>query len=370
MPSKSWRRWLHLAASFWRRAQPALLGLLLGVPLLFIGMKLPTAGVSGFAETDFLRFKTASPFTTTHLRAVNLKMSGLASVETADSKVVIGDNGALSISTTVSGVQYTSIPSFGIGEGSQVTLTVDRVEKRLNLAIGAERLRFDLFPPQGSRVEIDGAACPGGTCDLVYEGPRPLSVRAGGDTSFELQMDLEVESRLLTDRVVVATVQLWEPELLPGTIERRGAIHEGSLRFLEAPEQAELLARGSVIDIEPTSLVLRAVEIRRDSVYIQFSGRVGEVSVVIGNARHSLMPTWFDRFSLDPRAQLALGILSILLGGGLTFIRSFTQGPPSEEHALEAQFSLEDPAEMLQAEELQPETLQNSESPPKELKPE
>lgn len=322
-----WRK--RITTIPWKRALPTLLCLLAGLHLLLIGAKLPSAGVSGFAETDYLVIETENALSTADLMARNLGVLGLTSIELSRGEVLAGEDLTLFVSDNGNGGEVgTSLPAFEIGAGSNISLAVDREEGRLSVIVEAEELRLGLIPPEGTGVRIDSTECPAGTCDLVYQGPRPYYLNGGGSTPLEIYMDLEEKPRTLTDRVAVSAVRLWELEQLPGTVERRGAVKNGSLRFLEAPAQPNPLERGTVIDFDPASLVLRNLEVREESIYLHLSGRVEEVSVEIGDAGYSLMPTWFDSLSRSPRVRLGLGILTILLGGGLTLIQSLAQSPP------------------------------------------
>lgn len=324
---RSW--WSRLAAVPWRRAVPAVLGLVLGLALLSLSLEMSSAGVSGFAETDFLLMEAESPFTTADLAARNLDVVGFSSLELPGGAIIDGKEMALSIREGRRGEDAvggpTGISPFEIGAGSRVSLVVDREERRSTLLVEGEEIRLALIPPQGASVRLDGERCPPEACDFVYLDARPLYLTAGGDTPLEMYLDLEERPRTFTDRVAVSSLQLWELERLPGTVERRGAVHGGSLRFLEAPAQTEPLERGAVVDLEPAGLVLRAVELREEGVYLQLSGRVEGASIRIGDAGHSLMPTFFDWLSRHPLVQLALGALSILLGGGLALFQSLAQ---------------------------------------------
>lgn len=336
-----WRS--RIAAVPWKRALPSVLCLLAGLHLLLIGAELPNAGVSGFAETDYLLIEAKAAFSTADLVARNLRVAGLRSLELPGGEVLAGEGLTLFIGADGNGWEAgTSIQAFEIGAGSNISLATDREEGRLSMAVEAEELRLGVIPPRGAEVRIDGTECPEGACDRVYQGPRPVYLSGGGSTPLEMIMDLAEEPRTITDRVAISAIWLWELERLPATVERRGAIKSGSLRFLVAPAQANPLERGAVVDLKPAGLVLRGLEVLGESIYLHLSGRVEEVSVEIGDAGHSLMPTRFDQLARNPHVRTGLGILSILLGGGLTLFKgseperslprkSPSEGSPSQE---------------------------------------
>lgn len=337
MTAEAFRNWWNrLAALPWRRAVPAVLRLTLGLALLTlsvalfsVGMELGSAGVSGFAETDLLLIEAEAPFTTADLTARNLGIGGIATLELPDGEILRGDDLALFIEAdsgvpTV-GADWARIESFEIGSGSRVSLEVNREERRLNLVVEAEELHFRLTPPVGALVSIDGGRCPATACDLVFAGPRPIHLTAGGEAPLKMSLDLEERNWAFTDRVAVSRLRLWESELLSGKVERWGAVRGGSLRFLEAPAKTVPLEQGTVVDLDPAGLILRALAVREEAVFLQLSGRVEGASLQIGDAGHSLMPTWFDWLSRSPVVQFSLGLLTMLLGGGLTLFQSLAR---------------------------------------------
>ena len=313
------------SALVWRTVAPALLGLVIGLPLLVLSVKLPTAGVLGFTHTDFLSVRTAAPFVTDHWSGRDMGIAGIARLETPDGRVLAGHDLTVSIDSE-DGFARTSIPAFDIAAGSRLSVAIDGDEKRTRLEIAGKEIDMDVIPPTGARVRIqDGDVCRDGSCNFVFSGGRPLRVTTAEAMPIEIYMGLDDQPRRLADRIAIDALQLWEPEPLPGTIEKRGAVRGGGLRFIEAPGKVEPLDRGAVVEVTPVGLVLRALEIREEEIYLQISGRVRKVAVEVGDDRYSLMPTYFDWLAGIPQVRFGFGVLTILAGGGLTLIATLAE---------------------------------------------
>lgn len=348
--AKVWRS--RFVAFSWQRALSFLVGVTVGLALLSAGLELCSAGISGLAETNYLRIETKEILTTTDLRARKLSVRGLTSLRLPGGRVLTGNGLALSIGDDGKEDRFTSIRHFSIPAGSNITFAIDPAEGRLSVKIQSNALHFQVIPWPGTQVQIDGDACPAASCDLVFKGSGSFYATAERDSPLEMRMNLDDAPMSFADRVSVSAVQLWELEHLPGTVEVRGAVKNGSFRLLEAPDQTVTLERGSVVDFEPAGLILRCLEVRGDSVYVQLSGRIRNLAVKIGDSELSLMPTWFDLLSHKRYVQVGVGILTLLVGGGLPLLLSLAKSPSSTSPPSGDAPSLEEPAASSRAESM------------------
>lgn len=296
----------------------------LATVLVVLGLRIPTSQISGFAETRFVSLAPEQPFILADLSASNVGVSFSGDLRLPDGTVLRDYDIALFIEDSPALQQrFTSIPGFEIPAGTAMVAESSPREGRVVLRLSGASFDFDLLPAAGASLTMDATACADiSTCTTTLAAGADLSVSTEADQPLVIQFDIPPTDIPIATRIVVTSLAFWDTDIAEGRIERDSGLLAGRVRFIEKPDNLREFDPGEIVTIDPADLSVRGIVLHADHLAAQFSGEVDDLTIAIGRAEHSLMPTWFDALAGNATVKFLAALLSLIVGAEITW-RSF-----------------------------------------------
>lgn len=303
---------------------PMAVAVSLAVVLVVLGLRIPTSQVSGFAETRFVSLAPEEPFTLADLTAANLGLSFAGEMRLPDGTVMRDQDIAIFIEDSPAGRQgFTSVPGFEVPAGTAMVAEISPREGRVVLRLSEASFDFDLLPAAGAIFSMDASACAEiAACSSALNAGADLSVSTEADQPLVIQFDIPPADTPIATRIVVTSLAFWDTDIAEGRIERDSGLLAGRVRFIENPDTLREFDPGEIVTIDPVDLSVRGIVLHVDHIGAQFSGSVDDMTIAIGRAEHSLMPTWFDALAGNATVKFLAALISLIVGAEITW-RSF-----------------------------------------------
>ncbi len=298
----------------------------IGLIVILVGLRASNQPFAGSLHTDFAQFTTNQPFETYELvvRDIRVGFRGSLSGPPGDSAAddIEGERQVLTIiatspTTTEPILPIATLQKIRIPEATQVYLSTDSASDEIDLIIRGGDVELTILPHDGASLALENPFCiADGNCPQARFRTEDGPVRISGDGQDDIQItltkaqpkqpiaDVALVSEFKTSQVIESSV---------GPLSRSG-LSDGTLKFANAPDNTREIFPGEVIDLAGESMILRSVVAESDGLAAQISGELNEATARIGKSKVSLMPTWFDVISNDPRTRYLVGAISILIG--------------------------------------------------------
>lgn len=296
----------------------------LALVLVVLGLRIPTSQISGVAETRFVSLTPEHPFTLADLSASNLGISFAGELRLPDGTVLRDHDIALFIDDSPAPQRrFTSIPGFEVPAGAAIVAELSPREGRVVLRLSEASFDFDLLAAPGTRISVDALTCAEiPSCTTTLEAGDYLSVSTEADQPLVIQFDIPPTDIPIATRILVTSLVFWNTNIAEGRIERDSGLLAGRVRFIERPDTLREFDPGEIVTIEPADLSVRGIVLLNDHIGAQFSGAVDDLTIEIGRAEYSLMPTWFDALAGNTTVKFLAALISLIVGAEITW-RSF-----------------------------------------------
>ncbi len=300
---------------------PMAVAVSLALVLVVLGLRIPTSQISGFAETRFVSLTPEEPFILADLSASNLGLSFSGELRFPGGTVLRDQDIAVFIEDSPDQQRrFTSIPGFEVPAGTAVVAELSPREGRVVLRLSEASFDFELLTAAGARISADAPTCAEtDSCSTTIAAGADLSVSTDADQPLVIQFDIPPTDIPLATRIVVTSLAFWDTDIAEGRIERDSGLLAGRVRFIERPDILREFDPGEIVTIDPADLSVRGIVLQIDHLGAQFSGAVNDLTVAIGRAEHSLMPTWFDALAGNTTVKFLAALISLIVGAEITW---------------------------------------------------
>ncbi|MCK0095640.1 hypothetical protein MWU60_08665 [Yoonia sp. F2084L] len=310
--------WSDLVLRGWRFALVVFGLVLAGILLILVGLPMPRATITGFAESDTIDLRTTASTVLNDIAGRDITIAFEGRIAVTGGQVIEDAEGLLRF-TSVTGAA--NITGLTVPENTSFKLTTIPGANRLSIQLVGPPIQFRISPGSDTSLRSDIDACAEVGCgeDLSLQ---PLDFVSNDGSVVLLTVDLPSFPFQIAETISVSDLRFWQPVQTAGGVRSDSGLSGGHLRFLIAPTTYTRFEPGEIIHFDTLGLGLRSLVVAPEGLSVRFSGEVSDLEGEISNKRFSMMPRILEWFSAQPALRVALGLVSFAFAAGFGLRRS------------------------------------------------